>query len=150
MPPALGAAYAAGAGLLGALAACSAKLALGADYLRAACDAVLGGEEAAVEACAWVPMILRVTCGGLVFVCNAIMWTFFAKALRYSSSSATVTVTSTASNFIFSAFFGRLLFGEMHALLWWVGISISLLGLLLLHTAPSLQKQQVYVKEKKK
>ncbi|KAM6450004.1 transmembrane protein 42 isoform 1-T1 [Liasis olivaceus] len=102
MPPALGATYAAGAGLLGALAACSAKLALGADYLWAACGAVLGGEETAVEACAWVPMILRVACGALVFVFNAIMWTFFAKALRYSSSSATVTVTSTASNFIFS------------------------------------------------
>ncbi|KAM6450005.1 transmembrane protein 42 isoform 2-T2 [Liasis olivaceus] len=150
MPPALGATYAAGAGLLGALAACSAKLALGADYLWAACGAVLGGEETAVEACAWVPMILRVACGALVFVFNAIMWTFFAKALRYSSSSATVTVTSTASNFIFSAFFGRWLFGEIHALLWWVGISISLLGLLLLHTAPSLPEQQICLKEKKK
>ncbi|KAK9396490.1 transmembrane protein 42 [Crotalus adamanteus] len=150
MPLALGATCAIGAGLLGALAASSAKLSLGADYLRAACQAVLGEEETTGETCTWVSMILRVVCGGLVFMCNAIMWTFFAKALRYSSSSATVTVTSTASNLIFSAFLGRLLFGEIDDLLWWIGIFISLLGLLLLHTSPSLLEQQICLKEKKK
>ena len=45
---------------------------------------------------------LRLLCGGLLFTCNAVMWTFFAKALRYSSSSARATVTTTASNFISS------------------------------------------------
>uniref|UniRef100_A0A2D4KW31 Uncharacterized protein n=1 Tax=Micrurus paraensis TaxID=1970185 RepID=A0A2D4KW31_9SAUR len=149
MPLALGATCAIAAGLLGALAASSAKLALGDDYLRIDCQAVLG-EEITGEACVWVSIILRIVCGGLVFLCNAIMWTFFAKALRHSSSSATVTVTSTASNFIFSAFLGRLLFGEIDDLLWWIGISISLLGLLLLHTAPSLLKQQICLKKKKK
>ncbi|XP_028606518.2 transmembrane protein 42 [Podarcis muralis] len=147
MPAGWGAAFAAGAGLLGALAACSAKLALGADYLQGACAAVVGGEEAASGACSWLPMMLRIGCGGLVLACNAIMWTFFAKALRYSSSSATATLTSTASNFISSAFLGKLLFGETHALLWWIGISLTLLGLLLLHTAPPLAEEK---KEKKR
>ncbi|XP_026573603.1 transmembrane protein 42 [Pseudonaja textilis] len=145
MPLALGATCAITAGLLGALAASSAKLALGDDYLKIDCQAVLG--EIAGE-CVWVSVILQIVCGGLVFVCNAIMWTFFAKALRHSFSSATVTVTSTASNFIFSAFLGRLLFGEIDDLLWWIGISISLLGLLLLHTTPL--KQQICLKKKKK
>ena len=45
---------------------------------------------------------LRLLCGGLLFTCNAVMWTFFAKALRLSSSSAQATVTTTASNFISS------------------------------------------------
>ncbi|XP_026534256.1 transmembrane protein 42 [Notechis scutatus] len=148
MPLALGATCAIAAGLLGALAASSAKLALGDDYLKIDCQAVLG--EIAGEACMWVSVILQIVCGGLVFVCNAIMWTFFAKALRHSFSSATVTVTSTASNFIFSAFLGRLLFGEIDDLLWWIGISISLLGLLLLHTTPSLLQQQICLKKKKK
>lgn len=49
-----GAAHSAVAGLLGALAACSAKLALGAGYLREACAAAAGGEEAAAGACVWV------------------------------------------------------------------------------------------------
>uniref|UniRef100_A0A8D2IW89 Transmembrane protein 42 n=2 Tax=Varanus komodoensis TaxID=61221 RepID=A0A8D2IW89_VARKO len=94
--------------------------------------------------------MLRVGCGGLVLAWNAIMWTFFAKALRYSSSSATATVTSTASNFVSSAVLGKLLFGESHALLWWIGISITLLGLLLLHTAPPTQPgEEKHLKEKK-
>ncbi|CAF95598.1 unnamed protein product [Tetraodon nigroviridis] len=61
------------------------------------------------------------------------MWTSFSKALRHCSSSARVTVTTTASNFLFSAVLGRLVFGETHAALWWVGISLTLCGLLLLH-----------------
>ncbi|XP_054847504.1 transmembrane protein 42 [Eublepharis macularius] len=141
-----GSAYAAAAGLWGALAACAAKLALGADYLRGGCAAVVGS---AAGPCDWLPIILQAGCGGLVIACNAIMWTFFAKALKYSSSSAAATVTSTASNFISSAFLGNLLFGETHALLWWIGISVTLFGLLLLHTAPPPSEAQRHPKEKK-
>lgn len=119
------------AGLLGALSACSAKLALGADHLREMCGAYTG-ERA--ELCDWIHLLLRLCCIGLVFLCNAAMWTFFAKALRFSSSSAAATVTTTASNFISSAFLGKVLFGESRAFLWWVGISITLCGLILLHT----------------
>ncbi|XP_060104087.1 transmembrane protein 42 [Heteronotia binoei] len=141
-----GSVYAAVGGLLGALAACSAKLALGADYLRGVCVAAVGS---AGGPCDWLPIVLQAGCGGLVLACNAVMWTFFAKALKYSSSSATATVTSTASNFISSAALGYLLFGETHALLWWIGISITLFGLLLLHTAPTPPEGQRHLKEKK-
>lgn len=61
MPLALGATCAIGAGLLGTLAASSAKLALGDDYLRATCQAVLGKEEITGEACIWVRG--RLCCG---------------------------------------------------------------------------------------
>uniref|UniRef100_A0A8P4KCF3 Transmembrane protein 42b n=1 Tax=Dicentrarchus labrax TaxID=13489 RepID=A0A8P4KCF3_DICLA len=71
-------------------------------------------------------------CGGLLFTCNAVMWTFLAKALRYSSSSTRTTVTTTASNFISSAFLGQLIFGEAQITLWWVGISLTFSGLLVL------------------
>ncbi|XP_009329591.1 PREDICTED: transmembrane protein 42 [Pygoscelis adeliae] len=63
------------------------------------------------------------------------MWTVFAKALRLSSSSATASVTTTASNFISSAILGKLLFGETWTPLWWVGLAVMLCGLMLLHTA---------------
>ncbi|XP_073534255.1 transmembrane protein 42 isoform X1 [Phyllobates terribilis] len=89
----------AAAGLLGALSASSAKFALGADYMKNVCE-VAAGERA--EICEWVHFILRLGCAGLVFAFNAAMWTFFAKALRYSSSSAAATVTTTASNFVSS------------------------------------------------
>ncbi|XP_046794130.1 uncharacterized protein TMEM42 [Gallus gallus] len=92
---------AAAAGLLGAAAAGAAKLALGARPLS-------GGEAAG----GWLPVLLHVGCIGLVCACNAVMWTVFAKALRLSSSSASASVTTTASNFISSAILGKLLFGE--------------------------------------
>ncbi|XP_076187133.1 transmembrane protein 42 [Aptenodytes patagonicus] len=115
-----GAAAAAAAGLLGAAAAAAAKLALGPS------GAAAGG---------WLPVLLRIGCFGLVFACNAVMWTVFAKALRLSSSSATASVTTTASNFISSAILGKLLFGETWTPLWWVGLAVTLCGLMLLHTA---------------
>ncbi|MEE6520465.1 hypothetical protein FKM82_018349 [Ascaphus truei] len=46
-----GSGCAAAAGLLGALSACSAKLALGADYLREACEAAAGDQGGT---CQWV------------------------------------------------------------------------------------------------
>ncbi|XP_053916444.1 transmembrane protein 42 isoform X2 [Cuculus canorus] len=114
------------AGLLGAVAAAAAKLALGP----------------------WLPVLFRISCVGLVFACNAVMWTVFAKALRLSSSSAAVSVTTMASNFISSAILGKLLFGETWTPLWWVGLAVTLCGLMLLHTAaPQLGQFLVEKKE---
>ncbi|XP_044215077.1 transmembrane protein 42a isoform X2 [Thunnus albacares] len=92
---------------------------------------------------------LRLVCGGLLFTCNAVMWTFFSKALRHCSSSARATVTTTASNFISSAVLGRVIFGETHAVLWWVGISLTLCGLLVLHgSTPQTLPQEEGRKDK--
>ncbi|KAM4633271.1 transmembrane protein 42a [Polymixia lowei] len=137
-----GAFYASLAGFLGAVASSSAKLSLGADYLKDMCDTGLrkwgGGNhwtglDDEATPCDWLHIPLRLLCGGLLFTCNAVMWTFFSKALRHSTSSARATVTTTASNFISSALLGRVIFGETHAALWWVGISLTLSGLLVLH-----------------
>uniref|UniRef100_A0A673L3W6 Transmembrane protein 42a n=1 Tax=Sinocyclocheilus rhinocerous TaxID=307959 RepID=A0A673L3W6_9TELE len=112
--------YALMAGFLAALASSSAKLSLG------------------------LHIPLRLLCGGLLFTCNAVMWTFFAKALRHSSSSARATVTTTASNFISSAFLGHVIFGETHATLWWVGIILTLTGLYVLHgSTPQAPQENV-------
>ncbi|XP_069667143.1 transmembrane protein 42 [Haliaeetus albicilla] len=123
---------AAAAGLLAAAAAAAAKLALGP-----------GGEAAG----GWLPVLLRIGCIGLVFACNAMMWTVFAKALRLSSSSAAASVTTTASNFISSAIVGKLLFAETWTPLWWVGLAVTLCGLVLLHTAAP-QPAQLPVEKK--
>ncbi|XP_023133827.1 transmembrane protein 42a [Amphiprion ocellaris] len=125
--------YALLAGFLGAAASLSAKLSLGADYLREMCESGLSLGRTGPSACDWLHIPLRLLCGGLLFICNAVMWTFFSKALRLCSSSARATVTTTASNFISSGLLGRLIFGESHAALWWMGISLTLCGLLVLH-----------------
>ncbi|CAK6965844.1 transmembrane protein 42 [Scomber scombrus] len=132
--------YALLAGFLGAVASSSAKLSLGADYLKGVCETGLRtwGEQRKFRqadettACDRLHIPLRLLCGGLLFTCNAVMWTFLAKALRYSSSSTRTTVTTTASNFISSAFLGQLIFGEAQITLWWVGISLTFSGLLVL------------------
>ncbi|KAF7708782.1 transmembrane protein 42a [Silurus meridionalis] len=147
--------YALLAGMFGAVASSSAKLSLGGSYLKELCDTAVRRWSAQentfspaldTAACEWVHIPLRLVCGLLVFSSNAVMWTFFAKALRHSSSSARATVTTTASNFISSAFLGQMIFGESHALLWWVGISLTLLGLFILHGS-SLHGKQIDVKK---
>ncbi|XP_064872732.1 transmembrane protein 42a [Oncorhynchus nerka] len=141
-----GAFYALLAGFLGAVASSSAKLSLGSDYLKGVCETGLktwsqDGDYRIIpeetSPCDWLHIPLRLLCGGLLFTSNAVMWTFFSKALRHSSSSARATVTTTASNFVSSAFLGKLIFGEIHAALWWVGISLTLSGLLVLHGSTS-------------
>ncbi|XP_029927761.1 transmembrane protein 42a [Myripristis murdjan] len=152
-----GAFYALLAGFLGAVASSSAKLSLGADYLKEMCEAGLSrwtsgvpwtGRPGGATACDWLHIPLRLLCGGLLFTCNAVMWTFFSKALRHSSSSARATVTTTAANFISSAVLGRVIFGESHAALWWVGISLTLSGLLVLHGSTSQAPPQEEAKKK--
>ncbi|XP_042280447.1 transmembrane protein 42a isoform X1 [Thunnus albacares] len=138
--------YALLAGCLGAAASLCAKLSVGADYLKEMCEAAL---TEAATCCTWLHIPLRLVCGGLLFTCNAVMWTFFSKALRHCSSSARATVTTTASNFISSAVLGRVIFGETHAVLWWVGISLTLCGLLVLHgSTPQTLPQEEGRKDK--
>ncbi|XP_061521473.1 transmembrane protein 42-like [Phycodurus eques] len=141
--------YALLAGFLAAVASSSAKLSLGADYLKGVCETGLRtwGEQRRFRqvdettACDRLHIPLRLLCGGLLFTCNAVMWTFLAKALRYSSSSTQTTVTTTASNFVSSAFLGQLIFGEAQITLWWVGISLTFSGLLVLQRVSPQDRQ---------
>ncbi|KAI7806761.1 transmembrane protein 42a [Triplophysa rosa] len=144
--------YASLAGFLAALASSSAKLSLGADHLKEVCETGLkiwtdrqaSSRDQGLDTtvCDWLHIPLRLLCGGLLFTCNAVMWTFFAKALRHSSSSARATVTTTASNLISSAFLGHVIFGETHASLWWVGIILTLTGLLVLQGSTHQASQE--------
>uniref|UniRef100_A0A665VP98 Transmembrane protein 42b n=1 Tax=Echeneis naucrates TaxID=173247 RepID=A0A665VP98_ECHNA len=109
----------------------------------------LGGGGGGLPGSSYDLHALRVLiCGGLLFTCNAVMWTFLAKALRYSSSSTRTTVTTTASNFISSAFLGQLIFGEAQITLWWVGISLTFSGLLVLQRVSPQDGQQSAVAKK--
>nr|XP_057902686.1 transmembrane protein 42 [Doryrhamphus excisus]XP_057902687.1 transmembrane protein 42 [Doryrhamphus excisus] len=147
--------YALLAGFLAAVASSSAKLSLGTDYLKGVCETGLRtwGEQRKFRqadettACDRLHIPLRLLCGGLLFTCNAVMWTFLAKALRYSSSSTRTTVTTTASNFVSSAFLGQLIFGEAQITLWWVGISLTFSGLLVLQRVSPQDRQQNVIKD---
>ncbi|KAK3919170.1 Transmembrane protein 42 [Frankliniella fusca] len=71
----------------------------------------------------------------LMILSNSFVWTMFVKALRDSESSLTVTVTSAAVNYCFSAVFGWLLFSEHIGALWWLGTFLVISGVLLINSA---------------
>lgn len=129
-----GSVYALFAGFMASVSSVCAKLSVGANYITHLCESGLRHTHSGeASVCDWLQIPLRLLCAGLLLSCNTIMWTLFAKALRLCSSSARATVTTTASNFLCSAVLGGLLFGETHNALWWVGISLTLCGLMLLH-----------------
>ena len=47
-------------------------------------------------------LALRIICFMLMFVCNALMWTTFTKALQGVSSTVEVTVTNSSANLFFT------------------------------------------------
>ncbi|KAG0202420.1 hypothetical protein BGX28_005052 [Mortierella sp. GBA30] len=127
------------AGTFAALASVFAKLTLDArtiDFLRVACNTLVApttpyctslfiakeGETSPVV------VAVRSACFGLIFICNAAMWTLFTKALNRSHSSATVTVINSAANFCLTAVLGYVLFAEPLAMQWWFGASLIVLG----------------------
>ncbi|CAB4424570.1 hypothetical protein RhiirA5_429059 [Rhizophagus irregularis] len=81
----------------------------------------------------WIMYLIRIFCFGSIFICNALMWTFFTKALNKSSSSLQVTVLNSATNFCMTAILGNIIFGETLSLQWWFGASLIVIGTLLVN-----------------
>ncbi|XP_074127772.1 transmembrane protein 42 isoform X4 [Sminthopsis crassicaudata] len=128
------------AGGLGAFAAAFAKLALK--------PTSRGPEEEEEQELssppamqAWLTLMFRLMAFSLMIVSNSLMWAFFSKALSISSSSATASLTMTASNIIASAFLGYLLYGEYCAVMWWAGVVLILYGLALMHISSSADEE---------
>ncbi|XP_007505121.1 transmembrane protein 42 isoform X3 [Monodelphis domestica] len=128
------------AGGLGAFAAAFAKLALKPTVSQAP------EEEEDMEELPYPPpmqltLMFRLMAFSLMIVSNSLMWAFFSKALSISSSSATASLTMTASNIIASAFLGYLLYGEYCAVMWWAGVVLILYGLALMHISSTADEE---------
>eukprot|EP01107_Rhizomastix_libera_P010877 TRINITY_DN28209_c0_g1_i2.p1 TRINITY_DN28209_c0_g1~~TRINITY_DN28209_c0_g1_i2.p1 ORF type:complete len:793 (-),score=117.30 TRINITY_DN28209_c0_g1_i2:51-2429(-) len=100
-----------GGGLCGALAATAAKL-----------------------ASAQKAVVLSVALYGVQVLLNVVMGVLFAKALD-KHSSVKATVLTVAANFIFSGLLGRFVFGETAKLSFWVGVSLIVVGIVLITKA---------------
>nr|XP_018906567.1 PREDICTED: uncharacterized protein LOC109036666 [Bemisia tabaci] len=87
---------------------------------------------------------------GMMLLCNAFVWKFYATALQSCSSSLPPTLISTASNYIISALSGCMLFGETTSLLWWSGSALIFIGLGLVTTSRDSSKSQQSKKESEK
>ncbi|GFQ77457.1 transmembrane protein 42 [Trichonephila clavata] len=85
--------------------------------------------------CQNVLFITRVGFFLAMLLSNALMWTFFTKALRLSATTLEATITNTAANFLFTAVYGQVFFGETVTFLWWLGTTLIITGLTLMHKA---------------
>ncbi|KAI8898104.1 hypothetical protein BC833DRAFT_526259 [Globomyces pollinis-pini] len=78
-----------------------------------------------------ITRILMVAC---VVICNAIMWGTFTLALNKSPRSIQVTILNTCSNMITTGVSGWILFQEVITVKWVVGVSMIVVGSLVLST----------------
>ncbi|XP_059608049.1 transmembrane protein 42 [Phlebotomus argentipes] len=76
----------------------------------------------------------------LMIVLNALVWTFFVKALHAGGGSVVATSVSSGTNYFASALLGWMIFGESTTLLWWFGTSLILTGIILI-SLPARDKQ---------
>ncbi|ORX49988.1 hypothetical protein BCR36DRAFT_412486 [Piromyces finnis] len=148
------------AGTLAALASVCAKLAVDSNtnqYYRFVCRFFVSNPDwCSVEDGvyirgddSWIKFqkifrIFRLISFLCLFLCNALMWAYFTKALNVSKSSIQVTVINNATNFCLTAILGLLIFNEPLSLQWWFGASLIVTGTVLLNT--EIQKTE----EKKK
>ncbi|KAK2145668.1 hypothetical protein LSH36_664g00001 [Paralvinella palmiformis] len=134
------------AGLCGALAATSAKLAMAADSAEETCNMVIVRifTNSWTHLCSTVLIYIRLACFGLIFLFNALMWTLFIKSLQRCRTSLEATVTNTGANIGFTAIIGWLLFGETLTFTWWFGASLITVGLVLInHGSPQTEETNV-------
>ncbi|XP_057654014.1 transmembrane protein 42 [Diorhabda carinulata] len=75
--------------------------------------------------------LLRISFFALMLITNTTSLTFFVKALQQTASINATLITS-ATNYIVTALVGFILFNETTSLYWWSGISLILIGLVLI------------------
>ena len=127
----MGRGYAVGAGMFGSLGAVFGKVTFEEDGVLAS----LAEEHAVIGL--WV---FRVVSFGMIFVPNAGMWGCFNRALALLPS-VEATLINTASNLVFSALWGALLFDEALSTRWLLG-SLSIgLGLVCMMLASVVDPQ---------
>lgn len=121
-------------GLLGGLASLVAKLAMAGRETLELCEDLEYNlrKEKLIEtlACPAVIAYVRLFCFFLIILFNSIMWTLFAKALQRSKTSVEPVVITTATNFFFSALFGFIFYKETISLMWCMGATLIIIGLI--------------------
>jgi len=142
---------AAGAGFFAALSSVFGKLAMASDFAASLCQIALTfayidyfhpdmpsdnivkeDTEDIQYICESLSFYVRVVFFGLIFLCNTLMWTLFVRAMQACSSTVEATIINTASNLVFTALLGRLLFGEVLSLLWCAGMTLIVVGMVLI------------------
>lgn len=78
-------------------------------------------------------IVLQGLCIALMIICNVLNWRHFLKALHSTEQTLTATVVSAATNYIFSFFFGIVLFGESISMVSLLGTFFIIIGMCFLY-----------------
>ncbi|XP_062560373.1 transmembrane protein 42 [Armigeres subalbatus] len=79
-------------------------------------------------------LLMKVLCIVIMVLLNACVWRFFVKALHTNGGTLVASLVSAASNYTVSALLGWLIFGEQTSIIWWIGTTLVMAGLLLIMT----------------
>ncbi|GAB1605661.1 transmembrane protein 42-like [Argonauta hians] len=139
-------------GLFAALASSAAKLVFNTDIIHTFCNLATSQDSfASLQAfvCSDViSNVLWLVCLGFVLLFNVLMWTTFTKALQYFTSTVEASATNTASNFLFSAILGWMIFSEQLNMQWFLGFLCIVSGLFLIQKQNQQQQPQQQPPEK--
>lgn len=104
-------------------------------------DLVLQVHIFEVDWCQALMLVPRIGCFVLMLIINAYMIASFLKGMK-DSGSVVGTALSSGANFVFSALYGYILWGERFSQTWWMGFATVLLGVFLLTTTVSTEPQR--------
>eukprot|EP00041_Stephanoeca_diplocostata_P009443 m.145564 g.145564 ORF g.145564 m.145564 type:complete len:151 (+) comp17738_c0_seq4:538-990(+) len=76
-------------------------------------------------------IFVRISYLGLLVASNVAMWASFSKALALSASSQEPQGINTAANLLTSGCLGLVVFGEQLPVLWWGGMALITIGIIL-------------------
>lgn len=113
--------------------------------ITAGCSAALAGVSAklistptVLPTTTFLSPLIRTSLGMLALVtCNLLMWLNYSTALQ-GMRTVTATAATTTANFILSGVVGWAVFGEPLVLTWWFGISLIVVGVVLLTSEQSV------------
>ncbi|XP_065338627.1 transmembrane protein 42 [Cloeon dipterum] len=120
------------AGISAALGSVFGKLSGSPELLEVVPKLFIYADTQNLDLIEYLIFIVQGICFALMIFCNASVWSFYVRALQSSNSSLPATVVSTATNYIVSAIFGIILFGEATGFLWWTGTCLVIIGLALI------------------
>ncbi|KAL6257385.1 hypothetical protein P5V15_010958 [Pogonomyrmex californicus] len=110
---------------------------------------LLGKLAGGADASSLLSLLLKGVLLVCMIICNTVGCTFFVKALHGSGSSLPITIASSATSYVCSAFVGFVVFNESTSLTWWCGTFLVLFGLMLICYVPA-EKDASAIKEKLK
>ena len=90
--------------------------------------------------------LLRAVSLGLVIFCNVLQWQQFTRALNRAPSTIHAGLINSAANFIGTAVFAKVFFGDALPPMWFAGVGFIFLGMSLMNSGTKKEGKRAIVK----